>query len=70
MREPDSTIADTRLAVLYDVRDDDLSDLDAYVGLADTTNVIDHGWGIGSPVIRLAGAVREVPRRRPGASVK
>ena len=35
MREPDATFADPRQAVLYDVFNNDRSDLDAYVRIAD-----------------------------------
>jgi len=58
MREPDAAFADPRQAVLYDVLDDDRSDLDAYVAIADelgARHVIDIGCGTGSLAVRLVG---------------
>lgn len=58
MREPDAAFADPRQAVLYDVFDDDRSDLDAYVAIAHEAgarHVIDIGCGTGSLAVRLAG---------------
>lgn len=58
MREPDAAFADPRQAALYDVFDDDRSDLDAYVALArevGARRVIDIGCGTGSLAVRLAG---------------
>ena len=57
MREPDATFADPRQAVLYDVFNNDRSDLDAYVTIADEVeahNVVDVGCGTGSLAVRLA----------------
>ena len=57
MREPDAAIADPRLAVLYDVFDDDRSDLDAYVAIAEevmAATAVDIGCGTGSLAVRLA----------------
>ena len=48
MRAPDPVFADPRLAVLYDVLDDDRSDLDGYVTIAQEVaarSVIDIGCG-------------------------
>ncbi|MEU0314207.1 class I SAM-dependent methyltransferase [Nocardioides sp. NPDC006273] len=58
MREPDAAFADPRQAVLYDVFDDDRSDLDAYVSIAaelGARHVVDIGCGTGSLAVRLAG---------------
>lgn len=58
MREPDSAFADPRQAVLYDVFDDDRSDLDVYVAIAaelGARHVVDIGCGTGSLAVRLAG---------------
>lgn len=57
MREPDAAFADPRQAVLYDVFDDDRSDLDAYVAIAREVGahrIIDLGCGTGSLAVRLA----------------
>jgi SAM-dependent methyltransferase len=59
MREPDPAFADHRLAVLYDVLDDDRSDLDAYAEIAEevkASNVVDIGCGTGSLAVRLAAS--------------
>jgi SAM-dependent methyltransferase len=73
MRAPDPTFADPRLAALYDVLDDDRSDLDAYVALAEelgARNVVDIGCGTGSLAVRLAGMGVEVVGVDPaGASL-
>jgi ubiquinone/menaquinone biosynthesis C-methylase UbiE len=58
VREPDATFADPRLAVLYDVFDDDRSDLDAYVAIAEEVGartVVDIGCGTGTLAVLLAG---------------
>ncbi|MEU0266865.1 class I SAM-dependent methyltransferase [Nocardioides sp. NPDC006303] len=58
MREPDAAFADPRQAVLYDVFDDDRSDLDAYVAIAGelgARHIVDIGCGTGSLAVRLAG---------------
>ena len=82
MREPDAAFSDPRQAVLYDVFDDDRSDLAAYVAIAEEVGarrVIDIGCGTGSLAVRLAGlgmsvvgvdpaaASLEVARAKPGA---
>ena len=51
MREPDGTFSDPRQAVLYDVFNNDRSDLEAYVTIADEIEahrVVDVGCGTGS----------------------
>ena len=58
MREPDAAFADPRQAVLYDVFDDDRSDLEVYVAIArelGARRVVDIGCGTGSLAVRLAG---------------
>ncbi|MFJ9389238.1 class I SAM-dependent DNA methyltransferase [Nocardioides sp. NPDC101246] len=74
MREPDAAFADPRQAVLYDVFDDDRSDLDAYVAIAreiGARRVIDLGCGTGSLAVRLAGDGLSVVGVDPaGASVE
>lgn len=82
VRAPDPAFADHRLAVLYDVFDDDRSDLDAYVAIAEEVNascVVDIGCGTGSLAVRLAelgltvvgvdpaGASLDVARAKPHA---
>jgi 2-polyprenyl-3-methyl-5-hydroxy-6-metoxy-1,4-benzoquinol methylase len=57
VREPDATFSDPRQAVLYDVFNNDRSDLDAYVTIADEVEahrVVDVGCGAGSLAVRLA----------------
>jgi SAM-dependent methyltransferase len=57
VREPDAAFADPRLAVLYDVFDDDRSDLEAYLAIADDVGartVVDIGCGTGSLAVLLA----------------
>ena len=57
MREPDATFSDPRQAVLYDVFNNDRSDLHAYVRIADEVEahcVVDVGCGTGSLAVRLA----------------
>ncbi len=58
MREPDAAFADPRQAVLYDVFDDDRSDLEVYVAIArevGARRVVDIGCGTGSLAVLLAG---------------
>ena len=84
MREPDATFADPRQAVLYDVFNNDRSDLEAYVAIADEVQahrVIDVGCGTGSLAVRLAelgfavtgvdpaGASLDVARAKPNAEL-
>jgi SAM-dependent methyltransferase len=84
VREPDATFADPRQAVLYDVFNDDRTDLDAYLGIADEVEahrVLDVGCGTGSLAVRLAGlgfsvtgvepagASLDVARAKPNAEV-
>ena len=71
MREPDAAFADPRQAVLYDVFDDDRSDLDAYVAIAGelgARHVIDIGCGTGSLAVRLAGEGLSVVGVEPAAA--
>jgi SAM-dependent methyltransferase len=63
VRAPDPAFADPRLACLYDDLDDDRSDLDAYVAVADEVSarsVIDVGCGTGSLAVRLAASGMDV----------
>ena len=73
MRAPDPAFADPRLAGLYDVLDDDRSDLDAYVDIAEevgASSVVDIGCGTGSLAVRLASSGRTVVGVDPaGASL-
>src|SRR3954454_705316 len=73
MRPHDPAFADPRLAVLYDVLDDDRSDLDVYVAIAEevsASSVVDIGCGTGSLAVRLAGSGRTVVGVDPaGASL-
>jgi len=73
VRAPDPAFADPRLAVLYDVLDDDRTDLDAYLAIADEVgagSVIDIGCGTGSLAVRLAQTGRTVVGVDPaGASL-
>jgi len=57
MRPPDAVFADPRLAVLYDVFDDDRTDLDVYAAIVDelgARTVIDVGCGTGCLAVLLA----------------
>ncbi|HKI29949.1 MAG TPA: methyltransferase domain-containing protein [Actinomycetota bacterium] len=84
MREPDATFSDPRQAVLYDVFNNDRSDLEAYVAIADEVEahrVVDIGCGTGSLAVRLAelgfsvtgvdpaGASLDVARAKPNAEL-
>lgn len=84
MREPDAIFADPRQAALYDVFDDDRSDLDAYAAIVaelGARRVIDVGCGTGTLAVRLAGeglavigvdpaaASLDVARAKPGADL-
>lgn len=79
---PDPIFADPRLAVLYDLVDDDRSDLDVYVAIVEELNVstlLDVGCGTGTLACMLAqrgigvvgldpaAASLDVARRKPGA---
>jgi SAM-dependent methyltransferase len=82
VRAPDPAFADPRLAPPSDVFDDDRSDLDAYVAIAqevEAATVVDVGCGTGSLAVRLAalgltvvgvdpaGASLSVARAKPHA---
>jgi SAM-dependent methyltransferase len=57
VREPDATFSDPRQAVLYDVFNNERSDLEAYVTIAgevEAHRVVDVGCGTGSLAVRLA----------------
>ena len=84
MPEPDATFSDPRQAVLYDVFNNDRSDLEAYVTIAsevEAHRVIDVGCGTGSLAVRLAElglsvtgfdpaeASLEVARKKPNAEL-
>src|SRR3954471_5747524 len=79
---PDPIFAEPRLAALYDILDDDRSDLDLYIRLVDelrAASVLDVGSGTGTLACRLANlgievvgldpaaASLDVARRKPGA---
>ena len=66
MREPDATFSDPRQAVLYDVFNNDRSDLDAYVTIADEVGahrVVDLGCATEVPLMLGAQATLELPYR-------
>lgn len=84
MQEPDAVFADPRQAALYDVFDDDRSDLDAYAAIVaelGARRVIDVGCGTGTLAVRLASeglsvtgvdpaaASLDVARAKPGADL-
>ena len=84
MRVPDPIFADPRLADLYDIVDDDRSDLDAYVAIVAelaASSVLDVGCGTGTLACRLAlggvdvvgldpaEASLDVARRKVGADL-
>lgn len=59
MAEPDPVFSHPRLAALYDVFDDDRSDLDAYTSMVDefgAASVLDIGCGTGAFLVRLAAS--------------
>ena len=65
----DPIFADPRLASIYDVLDDDRSDLDAYVALVDelgARSVLDLGCGTGTFACLLAAPRHRRHRCRPG----
>ena len=71
MRAPDPAFADPRLAVLYDVLDNERRDLDAYVAIANEVaarSVVDIGCGTGSLAVRLAALGLEVVGVDPAAA--
>lgn len=58
MRAPDAVFADPRLAVLYDLFEDDRSDLEVYAAIIDqlgARRVVDVGCGTGCLAVLLAG---------------
>jgi len=68
---PDAIFADPRLAAVYDAFDDDRSDLDVYVAIADeleARTVIDVGCGTGSLATLLAARGRVVIGVDPAAA--
>jgi len=82
VRPPDAAFADPRLAPLYDVFDDDRSDLDVYAAIVEelgARSVLDVGCGTGSFAVLLAtrgvdvvgvdpaAAALDVARAKPGA---
>jgi SAM-dependent methyltransferase len=84
VREPDATFSDPRQALLYDVFNNDRSDLEAYVSIANEVaahRVVDIGCGTGSLAVRLAelgfsvtgvdpaGASLNVARAKPNAEL-
>ena len=84
MTVPDAAFADPRLAPLYDVFDDDRSDLDVYAAIVEelgARSVLDVGCGTGSFAVLLASAgfdvigvdpaaaSLEVARGKPGAAL-
>lgn len=71
MRAPDPAFGDPRLAVLYDVLDNDRSDLDAYLAIAQEVaagSVIDIGCGTGTLAVRLAALGLSVVGVDPAAA--
>lgn len=70
-RPPDAAFADPRLAGLYDVFDDDRSDLDVYRGILaelGARSVVDVGCGTGSLAVLLAADGVEVTGLDPAAA--
>jgi SAM-dependent methyltransferase len=68
---PDEIFADPRLAALYDVFDDDRSDLGVYAAIADelgARTVIDVGCGTGSLAVLLAARGKVVTGVDPAAA--
>jgi SAM-dependent methyltransferase len=71
VRPPDAAFADPRLAPLYDVFDDDRSDLDVYAALATelgARHVLDVGCGTGSFAVLLVAAGFDVTAIDPAAA--
>ncbi len=68
---PDAAFADPRLAPLYDVFDDDRSDLDVYAAIVDELgahSVLDVGCGTGSLAVLLAARGIDVVGVDPAAA--
>lgn len=68
---PDAAFADPRLAPLYDVFDDDRSDLDVYAAIVDelgARSVLDVGCGTGSLAVLLAARGVDVVGVDPAAA--
>ncbi|MGI8936962.1 MAG: class I SAM-dependent methyltransferase [Iamia sp.] len=68
---PDAIFEDPRLAAIYDIVDDDRSDLDAYLDLVDelgAASVLDVGCGTGTFACRLAARGTQMTGVDPAAA--